>query len=173
MRGPWTERVVFAPDVLVVALALPGSTAARALERTVGGTVELMMSRTVLRATLARLVGLFDHDVEAVARTALWLHDAGTDVDLGPAAPGLPTVAETTEHLALLCAACAVDALVATAATPHFGPLRGAPRGMLRVSGAHWRERGRATATGGAPPVLYDTEVVDAREFARRAVVHG
>lgn len=149
------ERAVFAPEVLVAALAVPGGVAARALDRVSDGGAELALSRTVVLATLARLVELFDHDEGALCRTALLLDDLGRDFGVGRAV--LPRDDRALSgHLGLLCAVCGADALVAFPGTPGFGPRQ-----------AH------ETEPAGDRPVrfpLHATRLLSPREFARRAV---
>ena len=132
-----------------------------------------------MRATLARLVELFDHDAGALARTALLLlTDLGTSLDVA-VVPGLPRGAVLTRHLSQLCAIGSVDVLVVTPDTPGFGErVRSGPKGPgVRLDprsdprlDSRFRSRSDPRSDLDAFP-LHATRLASARQFASRAVL--
>lgn len=74
-------RVVFDTNVLVAGIVFPGGQGSRALRRVVEGKDKLFLSKPILAELLDVLSRKFDRDVEALARTAVFLSDLAESVE--------------------------------------------------------------------------------------------
>jgi uncharacterized protein len=70
-------RVVFDTNIFVSAFATSGEQARKAIDRVTGGGDRLLISKPIIDEVLSVLTRKFEHDDEAVARTALLLAEIG------------------------------------------------------------------------------------------------
>jgi len=97
-------KVVFATNVLVSALALPGGRGDEALRRIVDGEDSFALSKAVLDELLSVLARKFDHDREALARVAVFLFEAAEFVE---PTERLTVLADEPDNRILECALAA------------------------------------------------------------------
>lgn len=155
MRRYSRGGVVFAPDVLVAALAVRGGICSKALERAVDEGMGIVTSRLLLRCTLVTLVELFECDADAIARAAVLLDRISTGID-SMDEPGVPRGIDVTRHLAYALSVGGADRIVVSPSTPGFG------------NRWHTGETFRYAATG-APWHAYSVHV---RDFVREGALH-
>jgi len=94
-------RVVFDTNIFISALILPGSRAAEALDRIIGGTDHLILSTPILHELLGVLARKFSRDREELARVAVWLGELAEWVR---PARHLSVVADEADNHILECA---------------------------------------------------------------------
>ena len=71
-------KAVLDTNIFVSALALPGGQAEKALSAAAEGRFDLAISKPIIHEVVEVLARKFDHDTEALARTALFLAELGT-----------------------------------------------------------------------------------------------
>lgn len=74
-------RIVFDSNVLVAALVFPAGKADQAMARVVGGNDTLLVSTPIIREVLGVLSRKFSKDREQLARVAVFLADAGEQIE--------------------------------------------------------------------------------------------
>ena len=76
-------RVVFDTNIFISALAIPGSSAEKAILKIINGEDVLFTSRTLLDELLSTLAGKFSHDTEQLSRVAVNLTEMSELVKTG------------------------------------------------------------------------------------------
>ena len=103
-------RVVFDTNIFVSAFAMPGGAADRALHRVIAGQDVLFISHAILSELTRVLSQKFGHEPEQLARTAVFLAEAG---ELVRPRARIRVLADEPDNRILECAIAArADAVV-------------------------------------------------------------
>jgi uncharacterized protein len=104
-------KAVLDTNIFVSALALPGGQAEKALTAAAEGRFELAISKPIIHEVIEVLARKFDHDTEALARTALLLAELGTVVHPRKT---LHVLSDAPDNRILECAATAHAQVIVT-----------------------------------------------------------